>query len=326
MTSIAELRKLEKDLGTINMSEEDAVNAVSDILFNPHKILSDERGDLELELDATKAFEAMSKAIEDFDIDKITLCYNIIAKHHHHNNELAPLLLVQTCLNGVMYLGDAIKYHRSLLHCEALRVEKDDIERKMLEIGHDPYTGETTEFIEHGFSDDDKAIIESILTTYYSGYSSEHFGFAFIDTHLIKGYYDKQKLGYVYALENEAMGTVKIGKTKNPSSRIKTLQNSSGCKGECFVWGEFYNYSEVELKAHEIFSKKHHMSEWFNIDISDAKRVIKRLAEQQPKPTKEQLEFSSVIDKYNRFCSYVGIVSSTSGLSGIKKKNSYQII
>lgn len=323
MISISVLEALEKSLGTTGMDESCAMNAVNNLLFSGKAAAEDMRSDEEAETNITYAFEEMLQAIEDLDADRTKLYFGVIAKSNilgkYGDNELIGMLLVQVCMNATMRFRDAIKYHRQLLHCEAVRSEIDDMEHELLNLGIDPYTGEKTEFIEHGFSDDDKSIIESILTTYYSGYSSEHFGFAFIDTHLVKDYYDKQKLGYVYALENKAMGTVKIGKTKNPSSRIKTLKNSSGCEGECFVWGEFYNYSEVELEAHEVFSKKHHMSEWFNIDISDAKRVIKRLAEQQPKPTKEQLEFSSVIDKYNKFCSYVGIVAN-GGFSGIKQK------
>lgn len=318
MISISVLNELEKSLGTIGMSDECAMDSVSDLLFYGNAALDDDRGDERAENDAPYAFERMINSVEDLNVDLVRFYFGLIAKSNclgnYGENALARILLTQVCMGAIMRFREAVKYRRELLRCEALRVEIDDIEKQLIEHGVNPHTGQDTKVLHHRLSDESKVLLEALLRQQHPEYDSSYFGFSRIDTSSLEDYYDKNKLGYVYALENKVMGTVKIGKTKNPKSRIKNLQNTAGCKDDFFVWGEFYNYSDVELEAHSIFSKKNHMKEWFNVTVSEAKKTIKMLADKQPKPTKEQLAYSKIIDDYNGFCSYVGITTSFESL------------
>lgn len=319
MSSIAELNKLEGDLSTTSMSEEDAINSIHHSVFDVSSVDSQLIGIDLLDGNSAYVFKEMSGAVDSFNVDRIKDCYYVIAESHLHENELAPALLLHICLYCTKYFADAIKYRRSLLHCEQLNMEMDKIEAQMIASGLDPYKDKYSHTLKHGFSDGQKRNLLSLLEQQNNKFDCDNFGYVYIDTALVIDYYDKNNLGYVYALENKALNAVKIGKTKNPQSRIRNLQNMAGCRDAVFVWGEFYNYHDVEVEAHKVFSDSNHMQEWFNIEISEASKVIKRLAVQQPEPTKAQLTRSKMIDDYNEFCRLVAFTAN-SGFSGIKQK------
>lgn len=319
MISISELNKLENELGTTSMSEEDAINAIHHSVFDVSGVDSQLISIDLLDGNNTYVFKEMSSAVDNFNVARIKDCYYVIAESHLHGNELAPALLLHICLYCTKYFADAIKYRRSLLHCEQLNVEMDKIEAQMIASGLDPYKDKSSHTLKHNFSNEQKRSLLSLLEQQNTKFDCDNFGYVYIDTALVIDYYDKNNLGYVYALENKALNAVKIGKTKNPQSRIKNLQNMAGCRDAVFVWGEFYNYHDVEIEAHKVFCDSNHMQEWFNIDINEASKVIKRLAAQQPEPTKSQLTYSKMIDDYNGFCQVVAFTAN-SGFSGIKNK------
>ncbi|MGB6825963.1 GIY-YIG nuclease family protein [Psychrobacter sp.] len=319
MISISELNELEKLLGTTDMSEEDAINSIHHLVFDISNVDSCLVGMDLTNGSNTYVFKEMSNAVDNFNVTRIKDCYLVISESHLHANELAPALLLHICLYCTKYFADAIKYRRSLLRCEQLNVEMDEIEAQMIASGLDPYKDKSSHILKHGFSDEQKRSLLSLLEQQNTKFDGDNFGYVYIDKALVIDYYDKDNLGYVYALENKALNAVKIGKTKDPKSRIRNLQNMAGCRDAVFVWGEFYNYHDVEIEAHKVFSNSNHMQEWFNIEIGEASKVIKRLAAQQPEPTKAQLTYSKMIDDYNGFCQLVAFTANN-GFSGIKQE------
>lgn len=68
---------------------------------------------------------------------------------------------------------------------------------------------------------------------------------------------------HLYVFENE-IGMTKIGISKNPISRLNTLQNQSGLKMTCkFISPVCENASEIEKLLHRKFSIYRRKGEYF---------------------------------------------------------------
>ena len=81
----------------------------------------------------------------------------------------------------------------------------------------------------------------------------------------------------VYVISNQAIGLVKIGVSKNPEQRMKTLQCNCGMK--LFVWHQTIEMDcayELESRLHKHFAPYRTYGEWFRIPKKGAaKQVIK---------------------------------------------------
>lgn len=176
---------------------------------------------------------------------------------------------------------------------------------------------ETDEVVEieknNDFTDHERKILDHLLLS--QDVSLVDFGTVAIKTDDLENYIKLSDFGYVYAVESKVLGTVKIGKSKQPRTRIKNIQNTAGCKDAVFISGEIYGYHTVELDLHQLFGHKNHMNEWFNVNIKEASKAIKQAEKNQPVPTKLQIEFSRLIDNYNGECNFKNIALMMNSLS-----------
>lgn len=82
--------------------------------------------------------------------------------------------------------------------------------------------------------------------------------------------------GYTYVLKNE-IGNVKIGKTKYPENRIRTIETQSGLKIiEHYISPLCSNYGKIERLMHKKFQENRLLGEWFNIDYTLAVQEMQK--------------------------------------------------
>lgn len=90
---------------------------------------------------------------------------------------------------------------------------------------------------------------------------------------------NSDKLGYVYALLNQDE-YIKIGITKNPYQRIKSLSNSNTGGSEIiryYLTSPMYIYDTVERIMHSKFDKYRTTGEWFCGDTLHYEDVVNEL-------------------------------------------------
>ena len=81
----------------------------------------------------------------------------------------------------------------------------------------------------------------------------------------------KRDQKFVYVIKNEETGRVKIGITSDIKQRFSILITGSGCKMKLVhLTKRIDNAREIERLAHEHFSEKHYIGEWFNINSEEA--------------------------------------------------------
>lgn len=96
-----------------------------------------------------------------------------------------------------------------------------------------------------------------------------NFMYLFPDDETTKG----KKYLYVFKLSD---GSVKIGVSKNPEQRIKTLSKQSGKKIATKWYSEpLENAFKIEKDLHKSFSKHRLEGEYFQIDFNDVLSAIK---------------------------------------------------
>jgi hypothetical protein len=84
---------------------------------------------------------------------------------------------------------------------------------------------------------------------------------------------EDKKCLYAFKLSD---GSVKIGVSKNPEQRIKTLSKQSGKKITAKWYSEpLENAFKIEKDLHRSFSKHRLEGEYFQIDFNDVLSVIK---------------------------------------------------
>jgi hypothetical protein len=77
---------------------------------------------------------------------------------------------------------------------------------------------------------------------------------------------------HTYIIKNTANGLFKIGKSKTPKQRIRTLETSCGNKMEvCCIFNK-----DIELQLHREFSNCRTMGEWFALDEFQVKNLLAR--------------------------------------------------
>lgn len=77
---------------------------------------------------------------------------------------------------------------------------------------------------------------------------------------------------YVYVIKNLTTGAYKVGISKNPEQRLKSLQ--VGNDGELSLIGYKQGTFQDETAAHERLVDKNIRAEWFNLDSNDVHALI----------------------------------------------------
>lgn len=121
-------------------------------------------------------------------------------------------------------------------------------------------------------------LLKGVMDTYFMHYSDDEIEYrnkqAQIERmqetqHLMNSKEESEKKpGFVYFLEYEGQG-VKIGYTRNLTSRIKQLQIASPFKLNLLFYIETSEPESVEHQLHEHYKDKCLNGEWFNIAKED---------------------------------------------------------
>lgn len=77
---------------------------------------------------------------------------------------------------------------------------------------------------------------------------------------------------YVYVIKNVTTGAYKVGISKNPEQRLKSLQ--VGNDGELRLIGYKQGTFQDETAAHKRLADKNIRAEWFNLDSNDVQALI----------------------------------------------------
>ncbi|EBU3468633.1 GIY-YIG nuclease family protein [Salmonella enterica subsp. enterica serovar Tennessee] len=117
-------------------------------------------------------------------------------------------------------------------------------------------------------------------------------------------------VGYVYLIEDmERKGLVKIGKTRNPKTRLSSIRRTGGIAyGRTFVSNRIADSGALELRLHNLFDDRRVHGEWFRVDFETAKETL--LSEQGPELSESELraagtnarnEEDEKVDRYSEF-------------------------
>ena len=193
----------------------------------------------------------------------------------------------------IMFLESIKKDYISSIISELVRGQIKNIQ----------YRHDTGKYFEK-FSDDEKSIILGLLC---SQKCKSEFGKDFVDTTNME-YFPTSCFGFVYAIFDKDKGCVKIGKSKQPETRIKNIINISGIKNfDVFVSDFTYDYGNVELSLHRYFSESLQKSEWFSINFEDARLAINSMASKSNSSIKGDVRLSDLIESYNDAVRYSNI-------------------
>jgi len=107
---------------------------------------------------------------------------------------------------------------------------------------------------------------------------------------------------WVYVIEKEN-NHVKIGRTKNLESRIKTLESQGGFKvSRIAVYGPYNNSHSIETKAHRMFQAQRLVGEWFNVDFQEVSISVSKIADEvglnYKESSSETHDFMDIIDHF----------------------------
>jgi Meiotically up-regulated gene 113 len=84
-----------------------------------------------------------------------------------------------------------------------------------------------------------------------------------------------ENLDYVYLMVNNDTGYIKIGTSRNPRHREKTLHSQ---EPKIFIIAKWRCEKKVEKELHEKFKAKRIRGEWFNLQLIDLKRIQEFMA------------------------------------------------
>jgi hypothetical protein len=85
------------------------------------------------------------------------------------------------------------------------------------------------------------------------------------------------RYGFVYIIQNQS-GKVKIGRTTNPSERVRTVQTQGGFKTDTiFVSEKLTDFEAAEIMLHNHFKKHHFIGEWFDISFEEAVEAYRQI-------------------------------------------------
>ena len=93
--------------------------------------------------------------------------------------------------------------------------------------------------------------------------------------------------GYVYVFQNRE-GIVKIGRTKSPNARKKTLENMSGGQAiKFYLSREVGNSEKVEAAVHKSLQGNKVHGEWFRCEFAEAQNAVEKEVREVGTETKE---------------------------------------
>lgn len=91
----------------------------------------------------------------------------------------------------------------------------------------------------------------------------------------LKGYESNMNQGYVYILFNKESNLIKIGKTKNPNQRFRTLSNQTGSILKYYISEPMYIEGIIERIMQNKYNRFRVKGEWFkNIDFDTVKKDL----------------------------------------------------
>lgn len=112
--------------------------------------------------------------------------------------------------------------------------------------------------------------------------------------------------GYVYVFQNRE-GLLKIGRTKSPTVRKKTLENmSGGMATKFYLSAEVGNCEKIETAAHEKLKSSKVHGEWFCCEFAEAQSVVEKLTQEigialkDPPKIKEHVPFDCSLDAIDK--------------------------
>ncbi|EHQ92138.1 GIY-YIG nuclease family protein [Desulfosporosinus youngiae] len=118
--------------------------------------------------------------------------------------------------------------------------------------------------------------------------------------------------GHVYVITNET-GRVKIGRAKNPTQRLRTLETQSGLKiTKSFISPLIGNYEKAEVDLHAKYKNKRVIGEWFDVNFNEVVSDLSIMKFDSPKEVSVSDEKASsavkqmcaciVLNDLNNFC------------------------
>jgi hypothetical protein len=81
-------------------------------------------------------------------------------------------------------------------------------------------------------------------------------------------------MSFIYLIQNLETSRYKIGISKNPTKRIKTLQTGSGEELKLINTYETPNARKIESILHNIYESKRTIGEWFEISLTEEVKFI----------------------------------------------------
>lgn len=101
----------------------------------------------------------------------------------------------------------------------------------------------------------------------------------------------------VYVIHNTELNTYKIGKSINPTGRLKELQTSNSSKLKIIYEFESNDGNQLETSLHRIFSSKRISGEWFK--LSDTDLLILSRIQTYRDPEVQSLDVVTVFGEVN---------------------------
>jgi hypothetical protein len=104
-------------------------------------------------------------------------------------------------------------------------------------------------------------------------YHADLFQFIFGDVELVQ---PEEGINYVYLMHNKRNNLIKIGKSKNPGHREKTLQAE---EPEIMMIAVWKASDKLESDLHRQYKHKRNRGEWFNLSFRELKNIRQFVAE-----------------------------------------------
>lgn len=91
---------------------------------------------------------------------------------------------------------------------------------------------------------------------------------------IFNSFSESNSLGYVYFLRGKTYPYIKIGKSKDLNTRVRTLETNLG---KLTILGFIYceDYDLLEKKLHSQFKEKRKHGEWFDLNSSEVRTIVK---------------------------------------------------
>ena len=96
----------------------------------------------------------------------------------------------------------------------------------------------------------------------------------FFDFQIDKNFKEGEE--HVYLMYNTRNDLIKIGQSKHPNSREKTLQSE---EPEIVLLAMWQAPKSVEKELHKKFSSKRKRGEWFHLSFNDLEKIKTRMSE-----------------------------------------------